>query len=378
MAAGVDVNFGRSCRLMFPLQTFIPSIRWWSLNHSWQMVPHLRQPAKDKRLRCDPRRQQKWHLNPKRWLLTPPFLKPDRICGRCGLVPFRRVSRLPQTFLLPWHLSFPDTGGDACMRVSWDFLVSMSHRCGSVSFWRRALFRPCRRCHQGFVGMRCEHADLLAVVATNHRQTVTTVLALCVIGCVLVMVLCTLLQWVQPYFIRAGRLARYRTISCCPRAAAGGGRSIAGRDTRVTIAHRRTAYPSTLPRAVLFLNCDVISRFAFIYCGVWGFRGGFLCLSSGLRRRVGAFSSSCPNYKLSRWCRKWESLVQSGAGSSARLGPVWWMNLKYSDFFFFFFWSGTVDLQQRECVWLFICFCWASWSEEGTDSTWKNWRTPGH
>ncbi|XP_054473431.1 protransforming growth factor alpha isoform X2 [Anoplopoma fimbria] len=54
---------------------------------------------------------------------------------------------------------------------------------------------PACVCHQGFVGMRCEHADLLAVVATNHRQqTVATVLVLCVIGCVLIMVLCTLLH----------------------------------------------------------------------------------------------------------------------------------------------------------------------------------------
>ncbi|CAB1426235.1 unnamed protein product [Pleuronectes platessa] len=43
---------------------------------------------------------------------------------------------------------------------------------------------PACVCHQGFVGMRCEHADLLAVVATNQRQqTVATVLVLCVIGC---------------------------------------------------------------------------------------------------------------------------------------------------------------------------------------------------
>ncbi|XP_023269901.1 protransforming growth factor alpha isoform X1 [Seriola lalandi dorsalis] len=54
---------------------------------------------------------------------------------------------------------------------------------------------PACVCHPGFVGMRCEHADLLAVVATNHRQqTVATVLVLCVIGCVLIMVLCTLLH----------------------------------------------------------------------------------------------------------------------------------------------------------------------------------------
>ncbi|KAM3620928.1 uncharacterized protein V6R79_003807 [Siganus canaliculatus] len=54
---------------------------------------------------------------------------------------------------------------------------------------------PACICHPGFVGMRCEHADLLAVVATNHRQqTVATVLVLCVIGCVLIMLLCTLLH----------------------------------------------------------------------------------------------------------------------------------------------------------------------------------------
>ncbi|XP_062324924.1 protransforming growth factor alpha isoform X1 [Osmerus eperlanus] len=54
---------------------------------------------------------------------------------------------------------------------------------------------PACVCHPGFVGMRCEHADLLAVVATNHRQqTVATVLVLCVIGSVMMMLLCTLLH----------------------------------------------------------------------------------------------------------------------------------------------------------------------------------------
>ncbi|XP_047202725.1 protransforming growth factor alpha [Girardinichthys multiradiatus] len=54
---------------------------------------------------------------------------------------------------------------------------------------------PACVCNPGFVGMRCEHADLLAVVATNHRkQAVATVLVLCVIGCVLIMVLCSFLH----------------------------------------------------------------------------------------------------------------------------------------------------------------------------------------
>ncbi|MBN3294976.1 TGFA factor, partial [Amia calva] len=50
-------------------------------------------------------------------------------------------------------------------------------------------------CHPGFMGMRCEHADLLAVVATNQKQqTIATLLVLSVIGCVLLILLCTLIQ----------------------------------------------------------------------------------------------------------------------------------------------------------------------------------------
>uniref|UniRef100_A0A3B4A6K3 EGF-like domain-containing protein n=1 Tax=Periophthalmus magnuspinnatus TaxID=409849 RepID=A0A3B4A6K3_9GOBI len=49
---------------------------------------------------------------------------------------------------------------------------------------------PACVCHQGFVGIRCEHADLLAVVATNHSQnTFATVLVFCVISCILLAVL---------------------------------------------------------------------------------------------------------------------------------------------------------------------------------------------
>uniref|UniRef100_A0AAZ3RQ55 EGF-like domain-containing protein n=1 Tax=Oncorhynchus tshawytscha TaxID=74940 RepID=A0AAZ3RQ55_ONCTS len=72
---------------------------------------------------------------------------------------------------------------------------------------------PACVCHQGFVGMRCEHADLLAVVATNHRQqTVATALVLCVIGCVLTMLLCTLLHcwW------RRDGLGRRHRLHCAP------------------------------------------------------------------------------------------------------------------------------------------------------------------
>ncbi|XP_072308418.1 protransforming growth factor alpha [Eucyclogobius newberryi] len=54
---------------------------------------------------------------------------------------------------------------------------------------------PACVCHQGFVGIRCEHADLLAVVATNQSQnTIATVLVFCVIGCIFIAVLVTLLH----------------------------------------------------------------------------------------------------------------------------------------------------------------------------------------
>uniref|UniRef100_A0A3Q0SEX6 Transforming growth factor, alpha n=1 Tax=Amphilophus citrinellus TaxID=61819 RepID=A0A3Q0SEX6_AMPCI len=77
-------------------------------------------------------------------------------------------------------------------------------------------------CHPGFVGMRCEHADLLAVVATNHRQqTMATVLVLCVIGCVLIMVLCTVLHcWWRQDCRRRSHAHHYVTekhgMSCYP------------------------------------------------------------------------------------------------------------------------------------------------------------------
>ncbi|XP_056130674.1 protransforming growth factor alpha [Lampris incognitus] len=73
---------------------------------------------------------------------------------------------------------------------------SHSHFCfhGTCRFFILEELPACV-CHPGFVGMRCEHADLLAVVATNHRpHTAATALVLCVISCVLIMLFCTLLH----------------------------------------------------------------------------------------------------------------------------------------------------------------------------------------
>ncbi|KAJ0023907.1 hypothetical protein NQD34_003806 [Periophthalmus magnuspinnatus] len=69
---------------------------------------------------------------------------------------------------------------------------------------------PACVCHQGFVGIRCEHADLLAVVATNHSQnTFATVLVFCVISCILLAVLVTLLHCWWRQLCRRRRYAHH-------------------------------------------------------------------------------------------------------------------------------------------------------------------------
>lgn len=56
------------------------------------------------------------------------------------------------------------------------------------------------RCHPGFIGVRCEYADLLAVVATNQRQhTLATILMLGILGSVLLVLLCTIIKY-EVYF----------------------------------------------------------------------------------------------------------------------------------------------------------------------------------
>ncbi|NXP12410.1 TGFA factor, partial [Thinocorus orbignyianus] len=53
---------------------------------------------------------------------------------------------------------------------------------------------PCR-CHSGYVGTRCEHADLLAVVAANQKkQTITALLVVAVVASVLLIGLCVLIH----------------------------------------------------------------------------------------------------------------------------------------------------------------------------------------
>ncbi|KAJ1091559.1 hypothetical protein NDU88_004678 [Pleurodeles waltl] len=50
-------------------------------------------------------------------------------------------------------------------------------------------------CRPGFIGSRCEHYDLLAVVAANQKKTTITVLVVVsVVACVLLIVACVLIH----------------------------------------------------------------------------------------------------------------------------------------------------------------------------------------
>ncbi|NWT49308.1 TGFA factor, partial [Chroicocephalus maculipennis] len=54
---------------------------------------------------------------------------------------------------------------------------------------------PRCRCHSGYVGTRCEHADLLAVVAANQKkQTITALLVVAVVASVLLIGVCVLIH----------------------------------------------------------------------------------------------------------------------------------------------------------------------------------------
>ncbi|XP_030320026.1 protransforming growth factor alpha [Calypte anna] len=55
--------------------------------------------------------------------------------------------------------------------------------------------KPACVCHSGYVGTRCEHADLLAVVAANQKkQTITALLVVSVVASALLIGACVLIH----------------------------------------------------------------------------------------------------------------------------------------------------------------------------------------
>ncbi|XP_078094703.1 protransforming growth factor alpha [Mustelus asterias] len=75
--------------------------------------------------------------------------------------------------------------------------VSYTHYClhGTCHFLTQISLALCI-CHLGYIGARCEHADLLAVVASNQKQqAITTLVVVSVIVSVLLIAVCVLLHY---------------------------------------------------------------------------------------------------------------------------------------------------------------------------------------
>ncbi|XP_074898224.1 protransforming growth factor alpha isoform X1 [Buteo buteo] len=75
----------------------------------------------------------------------------------------------------------PDSHSQFCFHGTCRFLVQED--------------KPACVCHSGYVGTRCEHADLLAVVAANQKkQTITALVVVSVVASVLLIGVCVLIQ----------------------------------------------------------------------------------------------------------------------------------------------------------------------------------------
>nr|XP_033806445.1 protransforming growth factor alpha isoform X2 [Geotrypetes seraphini] len=73
---------------------------------------------------------------------------------------------------------------------------SHSHFCfhGTCRFFIQDA-KPACVCHPGYIGSRCEHADILAVVSDNHKQQIITVLVVVsVVACISLSALCILIH----------------------------------------------------------------------------------------------------------------------------------------------------------------------------------------
>ncbi|KYO44137.1 protransforming growth factor alpha [Alligator mississippiensis] len=75
----------------------------------------------------------------------------------------------------------PDSHSQFCFHGTCRFLVQED--------------KPACICHSGYVGTRCEHADLLAVVAANQKkQTITALVVVSVVASVVLIVVCVLIH----------------------------------------------------------------------------------------------------------------------------------------------------------------------------------------
>nr|XP_056716073.1 protransforming growth factor alpha [Euleptes europaea] len=77
--------------------------------------------------------------------------------------------------------SCPDAHSQFCFHGTCRFLVQEE--------------KPTCLCHSGFMGTRCEHADLLAVVAANQKkQTITALVVVSVVASAVLIMVCVLIH----------------------------------------------------------------------------------------------------------------------------------------------------------------------------------------
>ncbi|XP_043845212.1 protransforming growth factor alpha isoform X2 [Dromiciops gliroides] len=75
----------------------------------------------------------------------------------------------------------PDSHSQYCFHGTCRFLVEEE--------------KPACHCHSGYVGARCEHADLLAVVAANQKkQTITALVVVSIVALVVLIGVCVLIH----------------------------------------------------------------------------------------------------------------------------------------------------------------------------------------
>ncbi|XP_048369383.1 protransforming growth factor alpha [Sphaerodactylus townsendi] len=77
--------------------------------------------------------------------------------------------------------SCPDAHSEFCFHGTCRFLVQEE--------------KPTCLCHSGFMGTRCEHADLLAVVAANQKQqTITALVVVSIVASAVLIMICVLIH----------------------------------------------------------------------------------------------------------------------------------------------------------------------------------------
>ncbi|XP_043845213.1 protransforming growth factor alpha isoform X3 [Dromiciops gliroides] len=108
----------------------------------------------------------------------------------------------------------PDSHSQYCFHGTCRFLVEEE--------------KPACHCHSGYVGARCEHADLLAVVAANQKkQTITALVVVSIVALVVLIGVCVLIhccrirkpcEWCRGFICQHEKpsdLLKGGTTTCC-------------------------------------------------------------------------------------------------------------------------------------------------------------------